>query len=422
MSKNISTALKNHLAQETTTITTCILFKLVWRKIPIASISNANPAVVTTVYDHKLVTGQYICLDDIVGMTSGSLHLNETPHVTPWKFYTVTVIGDKSFSLDGIDTSTWSAYTSGGRISELVSFTDFSSNIELDGITYDATTGFTKSAVSSDSTMAVDTIDLTGIIGEIGGGMEITSGDVIAGRFDMAEVRVFQINYEDLSMGRMWLKRGWIGQVSVQNLVYTAEIRGMAQMLQNQALELYSANCRYDLGDHRCGFNLLGNMPDTTPATVSGSVTATVDNGTFIDTSRTEITESVDLSTYVYINDFINQPSLESWADYVRRIGITLWTDYVFQYGLLTWTSGRNSGLSKEVDLYTYVGSIIVLVDKMPFTIEVGDEYIVNKGCDKLLFTCKRKFENVLNFGGFPHLPGEDILLRVKQQKSPTVA
>lgn len=381
MSKAISTALKNHLAQETTSMVTCILFKLAWRAIPIQGITKANPAVVTTKYSHSLVTGQYICMDNIVGMTT----LNEDPHTSPWNFYTVTVLSNTTFSLNGINSTGYTTYTSGGTISELVSFTDNTSSLLFDGITYDATKGFTKSAVATDNTMAVDTIDLTGIIGEIGGGMEITAGDVIAGRFDMAEVRVFQVNYEDLSMGRMWLKRGWVGQVSVQDQVYTAEIRGMAQMLQIQALELYSPGCRYDLGSARCTFNLLGNMPDSTPATVTGVVTAVIDNGLFIDTARTET------------------------------------VDNIFSYGLLTWTSGLNTGLSKEVEEYTYIPSSISLADKMPFTIQVGDAYRVYKGCDKALNTCKVKFNNVINFGGFPHLPGEDRLLQVVKQKQTKV-
>jgi len=381
MSKNISVALKNHLAQETTSMVTCILFKLAWRAIPVTGISKANPAVVTTPYSHALVSGQYICLNTVVGMTQ----VNEDPHTSPWKGYIVNVLSDTTFELVGINSTGYSTYVSGGTISELVSFTDNTSNLAFDGIIYEASKGFTKSAVSSENTMAVDTIDLTGIIGEIGGGMEVTAGDIIAGRFDMAEIRVFQVNYEDLSMGRMWLKRGWIGQVSVQDQVYTAEVRGMAQMLQIQALELYSPGCRYDLGSARCGFNLLGNMPDATPATVTGTVTAVLDNGLFEDTGRTEI------------------------------------LDNIFSYGLLTWTSGLNTGLAKEVEEYTYIPSTILLVDKMPFNIQIGDEYRVNKGCDKSRQSCKVGFNNMINFGGFPDLPGEDRLLKVVKVKDPTI-
>jgi len=32
----------------------------------------------------------------------------------------------------------------------------------------------------------------------------------------------------------------------------------------------------------------------------------------------------------------------------------------------------------------------------------------VTAGCDKGAATCREKFDNILNFGGFPHMPGED--------------
>jgi uncharacterized phage protein (TIGR02218 family) len=34
-------------------------------------------------------------------------------------------------------------------------------------------------------------------------------------------------------------------------------------------------------------------------------------------------------------------------------------------------------------------------------------------GCDKRLETCRLKFNNILNFQGFPDLPGEDWVVAV---------
>lgn len=38
----------------------------------------------------------------------------------------------------------------------------------------------------------------------------------------------------------------------------------------------------------------------------------------------------------------------------------------------------------------------------------VGDEVEVVKGCDHSLQTCKDKFDNVINFGGFPYIPADN--------------
>ena len=33
-------------------------------------------------------------------------------------------------------------------------------------------------------------------------------------------------------------------------------------------------------------------------------------------------------------------------------------------------------------------------------------------GCDRALATCRDRFGNVANFRGFPHIPGNDFVLR----------
>ena len=40
-----------------------------------------------------------------------------------------------------------------------------------------------------------------------------------------------------------------------------------------------------------------------------------------------------------------------------------------------------------------------------------GDTVRLEPGCDKLAATCREKFDNFLNFRGFPHIPGEDWLI-----------
>lgn len=37
-------------------------------------------------------------------------------------------------------------------------------------------------------------------------------------------------------------------------------------------------------------------------------------------------------------------------------------------------------------------------------------------GCDRTLATCRRRFGNVINFRGFPHIPGNDFVLKYPRQ------
>jgi uncharacterized phage protein (TIGR02218 family) len=55
----------------------------------------------------------------------------------------------------------------------------------------------------------------------------------------------------------------------------------------------------------------------------------------------------------------------------------------------------------------------------MPRTIAVGDAFSVTAGCDKRHATCRKKFGNVVNFRGFPHMPGNDFVIRMPQAGEP---
>lgn len=70
----------------------------------ITGVSQANPAVVTST-GHGLTTGNEVYLFNVQGMTE----LNNN-------FYTITVIDANSFSLDGVDSTLFSAYVSGGIV------------------------------------------------------------------------------------------------------------------------------------------------------------------------------------------------------------------------------------------------------------------------------------------------------------------
>ena len=44
--------------------------------------------------------------------------------------------------------------------------------------------------------------------------------------------------------------------------------------------------------------------------------------------------------------------------------------------------------------------------------VTAGDDFTIRAGCDKRIETCGAKFANVANFRGFPHIPGQDAVLR----------
>jgi uncharacterized phage protein (TIGR02218 family) len=84
-----------------------------------------------------------------------------------------------------------------------------------------------------------------------------------------------------------------------------------------------------------------------------------------------------------------------------------------FDHGLLRWSSGANVGLVAQVAEHR-VGEArhgLTLRRDAAAPVAPGDRFELETGCDKSLATCRDKFSNLLNFRGFPHMPGDSWLL-----------
>ena len=56
--------------------------------------------------------------------------------------------------------------------------------------------------------------------------------------------------------------------------------------------------------------------------------------------------------------------------------------------------------------------AVLTLLEAPVRTIAEGDGFTIRAGCDKRIETCGTKFANTANFRGFPHIPGQDAVLR----------
>lgn len=249
----------------------------------------------------------------------------------------------------------WKAIRQDG---EIFAFTSHDEPITFDGITYEASTGFLPSAVATNSGLAVDDVELEGILES----PSITSDDLVAGRWDGAEIQLYKVNYKSLADGAIYLRRGWLGEVRAGKVSFVAELRGLAQKLQQQIGQNYSPSCRASFCDSRCKLVLDDYK-------FSGAITTATDSITFTDTSRTE-------------------------------------ADGYFNFGLVEFTSGNNMGVQREVK--SFAAGVITLELPMPFAMAVGDAYDIWRGCDKNFSTCKDTYDNVINFRGEPYVPTID--------------
>lgn len=129
---------------------------------------------------------------------------------------------------------------------------------------------------------------------------------------------------------------------------------------------LYSAQCRYALFDSQCTLDKNAFKVNTTVTTVGSN------------------------------------------TQNFRASGLAAFNDDYFTLGNVLFTSGLNSGLRMMVRQSVQLNQVINLSAPMPFTIAAGDGITIYPGCDKSLATCKTKFNNILNYGGFPYIPAAE--------------
>ena len=85
-----------------------------------------------------------------------------------------------------------------------------------------------------------------------------------------------------------------------------------------------------------------------------------------------------------------------------------------FERGVLKVEQGKAAGLSALIKNDRVPGAgrrELVLWEAPAIALQPGDRVRLIAGCDKRGATCRLKFDNYLNFRGFPHLPAEDWLM-----------
>jgi len=81
-----------------------------------------------------------------------------------------------------------------------------------------------------------------------------------------------------------------------------------------------------------------------------------------------------------------------------------------FAFGRLVVQNGAAEGLTGVVKRdYDQDGTrVIELWHPLRADVLPGDLLRLEAGCDKRMLTCQQKFNNILNYQGFPDIPGDD--------------
>lgn len=234
-------------------------------------------------------------------------------------------------------------------------FTDHDMDISFDGMQFQASSGLAAKALQQTTGLSVDNSEAMGALSAI------DEADLIAGRFDGAEVLVWLLNWANPTQ-RMVQFRGHFGDVTRAGGAFKVELRGLTDLLNQPMGRSYHRGCAAVLGDAACQV-VVSDLPMI-------------------------VADIVD-STYV-LNG--NAPQTDGW----------------FDLGRFAVTTGGNAGLVGMIkrDRARPAGRLIDLWQDIPLVI--GDQITLRLGCDRQATTCQAKFNNLLNFQGFPHIPGED--------------
>lgn len=245
-------------------------------------------------------------------------------------------------------------------------FTDHDQDLMFEGIAFLASTGLTARALQQTTGLSVDNTEALGALSDA----SVSEADLLAGRFDGAEVWAWLVNWATVEE-RVMQFRGTFGEVSRAGGAFQAELRGLTEGLNQPQGKAYQRTCSAVLGDGSCSFDL------TQP-------------GYF---SERTVEEVLDQRIFRFA-DFAGFD--DRWFERGRLVGIT--GNAAGLTGLVK--NDRIIGAGREIELWQSLGSVLV----------AGDTIRVEAGCDKRASTCRVKFGNFLNFRGFPHIPGEDWL------------
>ncbi|MEM8849252.1 MAG: DUF2163 domain-containing protein [Pseudomonadota bacterium] len=246
----------------------------------------------------------------------------------------------------------------------VMGFTDHDDDVDLDGLTCRAGAALTATEAASTLGLSPDEMEAHGAFADDA----ISEADLSAGLYDGARVEVFDVDWSDPAT-RQLIGRYTIGEVERGGLSFRAELRGLSAMLDRKEGRVHTSLCDVKrLGDARCGVNLSAWQGE---AAVVGA-------------DRTELTLS----------------------------GLDAFPSGFFDRGIIRWSSGDNMGGEADIRASMNTGGRVTLsLWREPLApVTEGDTLTVFAGCDRTSATCRDRFANLVNFRGFPHMPGEAFL------------
>lgn len=241
-------------------------------------------------------------------------------------------------------------------------FTDHDAEVSFDGMVFEPDSGFERTALERSLGLSVDNMEAAGALRSDA----ITEADLSRGLYDGATIRQWLVDWSNTA-ARDLMFAGRIGEVRRGKLGFEVEVLGLSDVLNQPQGRVFLRSCDASLGDGRCKAVLSGDLLG------AGTVTELRGERSFVVSGLWQE---------------------EGW----------------FSLGRLTWITGDNAGLAATVHSHgiRQWQHVITLWAAPDAPVQLGDGFAIAAGCDKSVGACREKFANILNFRGFPHMPGED--------------
>ena len=251
------------------------------------------------------------------------------------------------------------------RDGHVLGFTDHDEDLAFGGTSFAARAGLDAAQAQADLGFTIASSEVAGAFST----NLLAEADLAAGLWDGASVETWRVDWSN-SARRLLLDVNMIGGVSRRDNAFSAELRSMAHLLDQERGRVFQTTCTADLGDANC---------------------------------------KVDLS----------QPAFRATCAVLSsdgHLGVTLglqgFSDGFFSGGVLVVSTGANAGARVQIKEHRVDGSAhaVSMWTTLPVPLASGDSVSLAAGCDKLASTCRDRFGNLVNFRGCPHMPGNDVL------------
>ncbi|WP_205481021.1 DUF2163 domain-containing protein [Sphingomonas arenae] len=239
-----------------------------------------------------------------------------------------------------------------------VALTSHDRPLVVNGDLHQPSQGVSPAAVTRSAGLVNEPAEVHGSVGDDGLGTE----DLRVGRWRGARTRLTAVSWSDETEFTD-LFQGELGEVSLADGEFRAELAGPLAKLSIPACPVTSPECRASLGDRACRVDLRGQS-------MRAAVVRLDPEGLMLD-----------------------QPIPDA-----------------YRWGRLRYLSGTNCGLSSAI--ISVDGSVVRLREVAAGDIRPGAQVELVEGCDRRFSTCAERFGNAANFRGEPHLPGNDLLAR----------